>query len=222
MVFVLLAAAKEVIDYVTSAKDLSDYIIGGQITEQLDLLCEVETDTAARLLKEARNREGGARELKLALALSHLESAYTLFARRAEIPWWRGIGAVRGRADAFGSASQTAFLSAATYKALQIDPVSVRERLLAAEKWYLRGTGIARKYREIDLSLARSGRSAGRLGNPLPPEIVASNIARASARVRALENEIALTRAIMAQALITLDFRALGERRPWQDTPHNF
>jgi hypothetical protein len=221
MAFVLLPALKEVIDCVTSAKDLSELLIGDQTTEQLDLLCEVETETAARLLKEARNREGEARRLKLILALSHLESAYTVFARRAELPWWHGIGAMRGRADAFESASQTAFLSAATYRALQIDPSSVRERLLDAEKWFLRRAEITRKDREFDLSRARSGRAAGRAGNLLPPTMVAANVARANSKLRALENEITLTRAIMAEALITLDFRALGERRPWQDTPHN-
>jgi len=130
MVLVLLPAVKGVIDCVTSAKDLSEYLIGDQITEQLDVLCEVETDTAARLLKEARNREGEARRHKLVLALSHLESAYTIFARRAAMPWWHGISAVRGHADAFELASQAAFLSASIYRALQIDPVSVRERLV--------------------------------------------------------------------------------------------
>jgi hypothetical protein len=214
MIFVLLPAVKEVIDCVVSAKDLSEYLICDQITEQLDVLGEVETDTAARLLKEARNREGEARRLKLVLALSHLESAYTIFARRAEIPWRHGISAVRGRTDAFESASQAAFLSASAYRALRIDPISVRERLLNAEGWYLRGAETARKNRERDLSLARSRRSAGRLGNPLPPKIVSSNIARADAGMRALENEITLTRAIVAEALITLDFRALGERGP--------
>jgi hypothetical protein len=222
MVFVLLPVIKEVIDCVTGAKDLSEYLICDQIAEQLDVLCEVETDTACRLLKEARNREGEARRHKLELALSHLESAYTIFARRAEMPLRHGISTVRGRADAFESASQAAFLSASVHRALQIDQISVCERLLDAEGWYLRGAETARKSRELDLSLARSGRSAGRLGNPLPPKIVASNIARADAGIRALENEITLTRAIMAEALITLDFHALGERSPWQNTPHNF
>jgi hypothetical protein len=221
MAFLLLSAAKEVIDCVMSAKDLSEYIVGDRITEQLDLLREVEADTASQLLKEARNREGEARRLKLDHALIHLESAYTAVVRRAEIPWWRGISAVRGRADAFELASHIAFLSAVTYVALQVDPISARERLLDAERWYLRRSNVTRKNLESDRRIATSGRSAGR-GNPLPSKIVASNIARANARISALDNEIMMTKAIIAEALITLDFRTLGERGPWRNAPQKF
>ena len=130
---------KTAIDSATTAADLYDYLTDARTVEQLDLLGDLNVDEAARHLEAARYRQGKARTRQLELAQGNLESAYTIFSRRADIPWWRSVLASSRstRQRIFISTSQIAFTNAIIYQALGYDDDSVREFLLAAEKWYL-------------------------------------------------------------------------------------
>lgn len=214
----LLMLVKEFLDYFENSKNLVEYLTGARVVEQLELHSRLDTETAARLLREACDLEDDARRLKLTLALAHLESAHTILARHAMIPWWRSIGAAYHRADTFESASHVAFHSAVTYCALGVDPASARERLADAERWHLRRMEIIKKNLERDLRLVSSSRSAGGFGNPLPPKTVAHNIAVRKSRLHSLDAEVGKTKAMIAEAMTTLNLSPLCNYNPWNDT----
>jgi hypothetical protein len=70
-----LVTLKTALDTVMTTKDLADRLTGAWLVEHLDLLGEVQTKTAARLLADARDLQGEDRRLMLILALSQLEAA---------------------------------------------------------------------------------------------------------------------------------------------------
>jgi hypothetical protein len=134
----LVIVLKNAVDSAMTVTDLYDYLTDTRTVEQLDLLGDLDVSEATRHLKAAQSRHGEAKILKLVLALGKLESAYTIFARRADIPWWRSFRASYTRRSAFISAGQVAFTNAVIYQSLGYDGESVRECLTAARSWYLR------------------------------------------------------------------------------------
>jgi hypothetical protein len=177
-----LVALTATLDYTLTTADLAERITGTSIVEQLDLLGEVNAKTAARLLEDARDLSGESRQLKLVLALSHLEAAYTVYAHRAEIPRRRSLRAFYSRLDAFQTASQLAFLCAITYKAVGADAISVRACLRDANAWFGRREDLIRSRLERDRR-AETFFAARHYASPAP------FLAKNDARLRALAAE---------------------------------
>jgi hypothetical protein len=130
-----LVVIKEVIDAALTTKDLCDVISGARCVEMLETIGDVHVDAAARLLREARERQGEARREKFRQAIGPLEIAYATAAKRSVTgTWWRDASIDRALRDG----CQVCLWLGLAYSALGNDPITVKDRLTAAKAFYSR------------------------------------------------------------------------------------
>jgi hypothetical protein len=118
-----------------SLDELGNRLTSEHTVETLTLMAEVDTEAAARLLTEARCRDGAARLRRLEAAIPLLESAYISRMRMFRVSRTRRVYCIRHparAAQALTEAYRTALTAAAVYQLLGDDPESVLLRLADA------------------------------------------------------------------------------------------
>lgn len=128
-----VAALQGALDAVMTTKDLCEAVTGAKSLETIQAINDAHAGAAARLLREARDRQGEARRDKFLLAISHLELVYETSLKRVAVArrWFVPVND-----QALLDGCQACLWLAASYCALGNDPVSVQERLADAKAFY--------------------------------------------------------------------------------------